>query len=75
MTETCNSCEYYDEIGKSWGVCRRYPPRLVDPEGDGIVPKVAAKGFCGEHSEAMNITTMLRLLCDTMCREDVSGGG
>jgi len=67
--ETCNSCEFYEPPEMEHadnGRCRRKPPPW---------PLVRGDDWCGEHSEAMNITTMLRLICDTLCKEDVSGGG
>lgn len=61
MAERCDGCEFFQEweadlvTGKSKGICRRSPPRILSDEMRGIMtcwPDVDGGDWCGEFRPA-----------------------
>jgi hypothetical protein len=53
MKDICKECSFYraEEEDFVVGVCRRYPPKLVDADEDGYsseYPPVSEDDWCGE---------------------------
>ncbi len=60
----CSNCLFYEsedyeveEVGyqKTYGICRRYPPRRIDGTTSGF-PVVEDDWWCGEHEVDVNNT-------------------
>lgn len=56
---TCSSCRYYAAIiddAEDVGVCRRYPPQVIEADGDleSVRPVVEADNYCGEWAGKIN---------------------
>jgi hypothetical protein len=52
--ERCGACRFYlpnkDSNPKDpTGLCRRYPPTVMDSTGDFVWPNVSDLDWCGEH--------------------------
>ena len=48
---TCETCLHFQDDGKDDGKCMRFPPHVVDIQGDTVVscvPIVPRDWFCGE---------------------------
>lgn len=67
----CGNCEYFEcPPDLQVGLCHKGLP-----DHQGRFRSVARSEWCGEHSQAPNITNIMRRLCDILCQVDVSGGG
>lgn len=51
IDDRCPDCLYYQKIGDSQGVCRRYPPGFIGKDTAWVV--VRATDWCGEHVQRL----------------------
>jgi hypothetical protein len=61
IEQVCTNCAFWRSSGSDLGSCRRYPPRLLTPEGSlGHWPVTQHDDWCGEFQARSEVGSLVR---------------